>query len=124
MITIIEKKLKLKVNIEKRVVRRCNDLKFLSHTIMENGKIRIPDKSILRIKEKIREVTKRNEAIPHGRLIGELNLIIQSWATYFQKCNTCLSTLREMDVIRNRLRNDTLKQHDRNYRTYRFLRSL
>tara|TARA_R110000850_G_scaffold94784_4_gene199577 strand:- start:219 stop:641 length:423 start_codon:yes stop_codon:yes gene_type:complete len=92
---------------------------------MGDGKIRIADKSILRFKVKIREVTKRNRAIPLGRLIGELNLIIQGWATYFRKCNTWLSALRAMDGwIRNRLRCYALKLHGRNYPTYRFLRSL
>lgn len=125
MTTFIEKKLKLKVNLEKSGVRRCDKVKFLGHTIMGDGKIRIADKSILRFKLKIREVTKRNRAIPLGRLIGELNLIIQGWATYFRKCNTWLSALRAMDGwIRNRLRCYALKLHGRNYPTYRFLRSL
>lgn len=125
MTTFIEKKLKLKVNLEKSGVRRCDHVKFLGHTIMGDGKIRIADKSILRFKVKIREVTKRNRAIPLGRLIGELNLIIQGWATYFRKCNTWLSALRAMDGwIRNRLRCYALKLHGRNYPTYRFLKSL
>jgi hypothetical protein len=125
MTAYIEKKLKLKVNQEKSGVRRCDKVKFLGHTIMGDGKIRIADKSILRFKVKIREVTKRNRAIPLSRLIKELNLIIQGWATYFRKCNTWLSSLREMDGwIRNRLRCYALKLHGRKYATYRFLRSL
>lgn len=121
----IEKKLKLKVNKEKSGVRRCDKVKFLGHTIMGDGKIRIADKSILRFKVKIREVTKRNRAIPLRRLIKELNLIIQGWAIYYRKCNTWLSSLREMDGwIRNRLRCYALKQHGRKYATYRFLKSL
>lgn len=125
MTTYIEKKLKLKVNLEKSGVRRCDKVKFLGHTIMEDGKMRIADKSILRFKVKIREVTKRNRAIPLRRLIHELNLIIQGWANYFRKCNTWLSALREMDGwIRNRLRCYALKLHGRKYATYRFLKSL
>lgn len=125
MTTFIEKKLKLKVNLEKSGVRRSDDVKFLGHTIMGDGKIRIADKSIVRFKVKVREVTKRNRAIPLRRLIDELNLIIQGWATYFRKCNTWLSTLRELDGwIRNRLRCYALKLHGRKYATYRFLRTL
>lgn len=124
MTTFIEKKLKLKVNLEKSGVRRCDKVKFLGHTVMGDGKIRIADKSILRFKVKIREVTKRNRAIPLRRLIQELNLIIQGWANYFRKCNTWLSALREMDGwIRNRLRCYALKLHGRKYATYRFLKS-
>lgn len=125
MTTFIEKKLKLKVNLEKSGVRRCDKVKFLGHTVMGDGKIRIADKSILRFRVKIREVTKRNRAVPLRKLIQELNLIIQGWANYFRKCNTWLSALRDMDGwIRNRLRCYTLKSHGRKYATYRFLNSL
>lgn len=125
MTTFIEKQLKLKVNFDKSGVRRCDDVKFLGHTIMRDGKIRIADKSIDRFKVKIREVTKRNRAIPLRKLIKELNLIIQGWAIYYRKCNTWLSVLREMDGwIRNRIRCYALKLHGRKYATYRFLRSL
>jgi len=105
MVSFIEGKLKLKVNLENSGVSRCDEVKFLGHTVMGNGKIRIADKSIERFKKKIREVTKRNRAIPLGRLISETNLIIQGWATYFRKFNTWLSGLKEMDGwIRNRIR--------------------
>lgn len=125
MTTFIEKKLKLKVNMDKSGVRRCDDVKFLGHTIMKDGKIRIADKSVVRFKVKIREVTKRNRAIPLRKLIEELNLIIQGWACYYRKCNTWLSVLREMDGwIRNRIRCYALKLHGRKYATYRFLRTL
>ncbi len=125
MIAFIEKKLKLKVNLEKSGVRRCDDVKFLGHTVMGNGKIRIADKSIGRFKKKIREVTKRNRAIPLGRLISETNLIIQGWATYFRKCTTWLSALKELDGwIRNRIRCYALKSHGRRFPTYCFLKSL
>ncbi len=125
MIAFIEGKLKLKVNLEKSGVRRCDDVKFLGHTVMGDGKIRIADKSIESFKKKIREVTKRNRAIPLGRLISETNLVIQGWTTYFRKCNTWLSGLRDMDGwIRNRIRCYALKSHGRKYPTFCFLRSL
>jgi len=125
VIAFIEGKLKLKVNLEKSGVRRCDDVKFLGHTVMGNGKIRIADKSIERFKKKIREVTKRNRAIPLGRLIAETNLIIQGWATYFRKCTTWLSVLKDLDGwIRNRVRCYALKSHGRKYPTYCFLKSL
>ncbi len=123
--TFIEKQLKLKVNQDKSGVRRCDEVKFLGHTIMKDGKIRIADKSIVRFKAKIRQVTKRNRAIPLRKLILEVNLILQGWANYYRKCNTWLSVLRDMDGwIRNRIRCYALKLCGRKYATYRFLRSL
>ncbi len=88
MISFIEEKLKLKVNREKSGVRKCDQVKFLGHTIEENGKIRIADVGIVRFKKKIREMTKRNRAIPMGKVIGELNRVIQGWAVYYRKCKT------------------------------------
>lgn len=121
----IEEELKLKVNYEKSGVRRCDQVKFLGHTIEQNGKIRIADASIERLKLKIREVTKRNRGLAIGRIIAEVNRINQGWAVYFRRCNTWLSTLRDLDGwIRKRLRCYALKQHQRRYPTYRFLRSL
>jgi group II intron reverse transcriptase/maturase len=121
----IEEKLKLKVNREKSGVRRCDQVKFLGHTIEDNGKIRIADASIERLKKKIREVTKRNRGLAFKQVIAEVNRIIQGWAVYFRRCNTWLTRLRDLDGwIRKRLRCYALKQHQKRYATYRFLRSL
>ena len=125
LIRFIEDKLKLRVNRAKSGVRRCDEVKFLGHTIEQNGKIRIADKSIKRFKVKIRELTKRNRGLSFNQVIAEVNLVIQGWAVYYRRCNTWLSSLRDLDGwIRNRLRCYVLKQHQRRYATYRFLRSL
>lgn len=125
LIRFIEDKLKLRVNREKSGVRRCDQVKFLGHTIEAEGKIRIADASVERLKLKIRAVTKRNRGIPFATIIGQINRIIQGWAVYFRCCNTWLSKLRVLDGwIRKRLRCYALKQHQRRYPTYRYLRSL
>lgn len=125
LIRFIEEKLKLKVNHEKSGVRRCDQVKFLGHTIEQNGKIRIADAGIKRLKKKIRQVTKRSRAVPLEQIIAEVNRIIQGWAVYFRRCNTWLTKLRDLDGwIRMRLRCYALKQHQRRYPTYRYLRSL
>lgn len=125
LIHFIEEKLKLKVNRDKSGVRKCDQVKFLGHTIEQNGKIRIADAGIVRFKKKIREVTKRNRGLPLGQIIREVNRIIQGWGLYYRKCNTWLSELRDLDGwIRKRLRCYTLKQRQRKHPTYLFLRSL
>ena len=125
LINYIEEELKLRVNRNKSGVRRCDEVKFLGHTVEENGKIRISDGSIVRFKQKIREVTKRNRGIPFGKMIKEVNQIIQGWATYYRKCKTWLGNLKRLDrQIRKRLRCYALKQHQRRYPTYLYLRSL
>jgi len=125
LIRFIEEKLKLKVNREKSGVRRCDEVKFLGHTIERNGKIRIAEGSVKRFKVKIRELTKRNRGLGFAQIIAEVNLAIQGWAVYYRRCNTWLTTLRDLDGwIRKRLRCYALKQRQRRYATYRFLRSL
>lgn len=125
LIQFIEEKLKLKVNREKSGVRRCDQVKFLGHTIEQNGKIRIADASIKRFKVKIRQVTKRNRGLSLKQIIAEVNRINQGWAVYYRRCNTWLGEFRDLDGwIRKRLRCYALKQHQRRYATYRFLRSL
>jgi len=125
ILRFIEEKLKLKVNYEKSGVRKCDEVKFLGHTIEQNGKIRIADASIARLKKKLREVTKRNRGIAFSQVTAEVNQVIQGWGVYYRKCNTWLGTLERIDGwIRKRMRCYALKQHQRRYATYRFVRSL
>ncbi len=123
--TFIETKLKLKVNKQKSGVRRCSLVKFLGYTVMEGGKIRVADKSIERLKYKIREITKRKRGIRFSQVIYELNQVIVGWSNYFQLADCYLSTFRDMDAwVRRKLRCYRLKQSGRRYSTYKLLRSL
>lgn len=120
----IEKKLKLKVNREKSGVRECDTVKFLGITIERKGTIRVSDASEARFKKTIRGITKRNRGLKFEQIIKEVNQVIQGWAIYFRCCNTWLDMFRNLDGwIRNRLRCYALKQHQRRYATFRFLRS-
>jgi RNA-directed DNA polymerase len=83
----IEEKLKLKVNHDKSGVRRCENCKFLGYTIIDNGTIKIADKSIARFKDKIREITRRNRGISTEALITELNMTTGGWLSYFRLAN-------------------------------------
>jgi RNA-directed DNA polymerase len=124
IIDFIEKKLKLKVNREKSGVRHCSDVKFLGYTVVSGGGIRVADKSIERLKDRIREITRRNRGVRFETIIRELNVTITGWANYFRLANTWLSTFREMDGwIRRKLRCYRLKQCGRRYTIFKFLRS-
>jgi group II intron reverse transcriptase/maturase len=120
----IEEKLKLKVNRDKSGVRKCEDCKFLGYTIMDNGTIRIADKSIARFKDKIREITRRNRGISTEALITELNMATGGWLSYFRLANTYLP-FRDLDQwIRRKVRTYMLKQKGRTYTIFKFLKSL
>lgn len=120
----IEQKLKLKVNRKKSGVRHCSEVKFLGYTILPEGHIRIADASIKRLKERVREITKRNRGVKFEQIISELNSVIIGWTNYFRLANKWLATLRDMDGwIRRKLRCYRLKQCGRKYTIYKFLRS-
>ena len=121
----IEKKLKLKVNKAKSGVRHCSDVKFLGYTLLPEGGIRVADKSIDRLKDRIREITRRNRGVKFEVVIKELNSMIIGWTNYFRLANAWLSTFNELDGwIRRKLRCYRLKQCGRRYTIFKLLRSL
>jgi group II intron reverse transcriptase/maturase len=124
IVDFIEKKLKLKVNHKKSGVRRCSDVKFLGYTLLPEGGIRVADKSIHRLKDRIREITRRNRGVRFEQVIKELNLTIIGWTNYFKLANTWLTTFNELDGwIRRKLRCYRLKQCGRHYTIVKLLRS-
>jgi RNA-directed DNA polymerase len=124
VINFIEKKLKLRVNRTKSGVRHCSDVKLLGYTLLSEGGIRVANKSIDRLKDKVREITKRNRGVNFHQVIQELNLVIIGWSNYFSLANKWLSTIRDLDSwIRRRLRCYKLKQCGRRYTIYKLLRS-
>jgi RNA-directed DNA polymerase len=125
IVKFIEKKLKLKVNHSKSGVRHCSAVKFLGYTLLNEGGIRVADKSMTRLKDKVREITQRNRGVKFSQIIEELNLVIIGWANYFGLANKWLSTIRDLDGwIRRKLRCYKLKQCGRKYTIYKLLRSL
>lgn len=77
----IEKKLKLKVNKEKTVVRRItDDVKFLGYGFWKtNGqiKLRIHPKSIEKLKTSLKELLKRNNPLSFDEIKTKLKLKIE-----------------------------------------------
>jgi RNA-directed DNA polymerase len=125
IVDFIERKLKLKVNREKSEVRRCSEGNFLGYTLLPEGGIRISDKSVTRLKDKVREITRRNRGVNFAQVIKELNLVIIGWSNYFRLTTKWLSNIRDLDGwIRRKLRCYKLKQCGRKYTTYKLLRSL
>ena len=124
VINFIERKLKLKVNTEKSGVRLCSDVKFLGYTLLPEGGKRVADKSITRLKDKVRKITKRNRGVKFEQVIEELNSTIIGWTDYFRLANKWLSNMDALDGwIRRKLRCYKLKQCGRRYTIFKFLRS-
>jgi RNA-directed DNA polymerase len=125
MVGFIERKLKLKVNREKSGVRHCSEVKFLGYTIMPEGGIRVADKSIERLKDKVREITRRNRGVGFDQVIRELNTTIIGWTNYYRLANKWLSTFNDIDGwTRRKLRCYRLKQCGKCKAIVKLLRSM
>ena len=109
----LEDRMKLKVNREKSKVSYASKstlLGFSFYRTVNGWKIRIAPKSLTRIKEKIREQTRRNKPVTLKVRIIKLEEIIRGWVNYF-----CLAEARkhmaELDKwTRTRLRITLWKQ--------------
>lgn len=83
----IEEKLKLKVNKDKTKISRATQIKYLGFSFyMKKGKvgIRIHPKSVKKMKDKIREITKRSNGKGYKKIKEKLTQYIRGWVNYFK----------------------------------------
>ena len=87
----IEKKLGLKVNIEKSKVARPNEIKYLGFGFYynQNGEIRPKPhlKSLKKFEKKLKYQTRRSFSVSMDKRIEFLNPIIRGWINYFRICD-------------------------------------
>ena len=87
IIPYIEKKLFLKVNRQKTVTAHISKVKYLGYGFyIYRGKCRfkVHRKSVTKLKNKIREVTKRNNGWSNQSRIKKFNEVIRGWINYFK----------------------------------------
>jgi group II intron reverse transcriptase/maturase len=117
-------KLKLKVNEQKSQVCKSSETKFLGYTILDVGIITVANQSVVRLKKKVKELTKRNRGMSFEQVVSELTPVLRGWLNYFHIAK-CKSLLRNLDAwIRRKLRCYRLKQCKRVITLKRFLKSL
>ena len=103
----IEEELMLKVNQTKSEVGSPKQRKFLGFSFYQNKKlvaVRIHQKSLARIKDKVRKLTSRGNAMSMEQRIVKLSHLITGWTSYFRLANM-KSHCQELDEwMRRRLR--------------------
>ena len=116
----LEQELKLKVNEEKSAVARPRERSFLGFSIGRNASIRLSEKTVRRLKNKIRELTSRTLGRSMRQLVGNLATYLRGWLGYF-KLAEGKQQLRELTAwITRRLRCYQWKQWGgRGYRELR-----
>jgi len=109
IVTYLEEELHLPVNTEKSEVARVKDVTFLGFQILR-GKIRVSNDARVRFKDKIRELTRRNNPLSMYQNIQELNNYLRGWVAYFgiQEFKTLFGDFDGW--IRSRLRSMQLKK--------------
>jgi hypothetical protein len=106
------------------IVQSSHQTKFLGYAIHWDGNLSIAAKSLERIKDKIRKITKRNRGRSFEQIIKELTPVLRGWLQYFQYAR-CHKLLLYLDAwIRRKLRCYRIKQCKRSITLQRFLESL
>ncbi len=117
----LQSRLRLRVNRAKSAVAHVSERKFLGYRLHKQGVLLIAPQSVERVKQRIRQITRRNRAVSFEERIEQLNALLSGWVTYFRMAS-CRSKLRELDAwIRRKLRCVRLKQCKRALPTARFL---
>ncbi len=86
----LETRLKLKVTQNKSAVDRPWNRKFLGfsfYTDSEGSMICVHSKSIIKLENKIRDITSRSNAMSEEQRISRLNSLIRGWVNYFKIAN-------------------------------------
>jgi RNA-directed DNA polymerase len=104
--TFLETRLRLTVNQDKSAVDRPWKRIFLGYgmTSHRTPKLKVGDKALVRIKSKIREISRKGRGRHLKRVIEEITPILRGWSNYF-KLSEVKRTFEELDKwIRRKLR--------------------
>jgi group II intron reverse transcriptase/maturase len=101
----LSERLRLTVNPLKSAVDRPYNRKFLGFTVSRNGsKLKVADQAIEKLKNRIRELTRRTRGRRLEQIIAELRKALLGWKAYFGIAEV-MSPLRDIDKwIRRKLR--------------------
>jgi group II intron reverse transcriptase/maturase len=119
-------KLHLTVNASKSAVARVWDRPFLGFAFWvapgKKVRMRVAPESVRAMKDRVRQITGRNNGRSLPQVAGELRTYLLGWKGYFQLAGTP-GVFKSLDEwIRHRLRAVQLKQWKRGTTTYRELR--
>ena len=122
--TILEGRLKLKVNESKSAIRTLEDgIPYLG-VIIKRRSVTIKESKIREFKAKIKAITRRNSPVNLEKVIRDLNPVLRGFVDYFRIAN-CRSLLRSIaGWTRRRLRAKQLKLWKKPKRLHRRLRQL
>ncbi|MBW1744141.1 MAG: group II intron reverse transcriptase/maturase, partial [Deltaproteobacteria bacterium] len=109
IVKYLERELSLPVNKEKSQVAEVRKVTFLSFQILR-AKIRVSNKAKKKFKDRVRQLTRRNNPLSTHQIIQVLNAYLRGWVSYFgiQEFKKIFGDLDGW--IRSRLRSMQLKK--------------
>ncbi|MEG1010011.1 MAG: group II intron reverse transcriptase/maturase [Clostridia bacterium] len=124
----IERKLGLKVNVEKSKISRPNEIKYLGFGFYydKNGKIKPKPhlKSIEKFKRNLKKITCRSYSISFDERVKRLNWVIRGWINYFKIADMKTVMTRISEWLRHRLRVNIWKNWKNPLTKYKCLKRL
>ena len=127
IIPFIEGKLFLKVNGKKTEVAHISKVKYLGYTFYRyKGKcrLRVHAKSVVKMKNKIRELTDRNKGISNKKREKEYQEYVRGWVQYYRLADMKGLLKRTDEWARRRIRAVYWKQWKKIKTRYRMLKAL
>jgi hypothetical protein len=117
----------LKVNQEKSVVSHVREIKYLGYAFYRRDgecRFRIHPKSIIKMKNRIRDLTKRNRGCGNEKRKQKIEEYVRGWINYF-KLADMKRLMKETDGwLRRRIRAAYWKQWKRVKTRYKMLKRL
>jgi RNA-directed DNA polymerase len=82
----LEKRLRLKVNLEKSAVARPWERKFLGYSMTwhKQPRLKVAETSVERLKAKVRVIFRKGRGRSLNQVIEELNKLLRGWVQYFR----------------------------------------
>ena len=127
IIPFIEEKLFLRVNRKKTEVAHISKVKYLGYSFYRyKGKcrLRVHPKSVTKMKNKIRELTDRNNGMSNAKREEKYQQFVRGWVNYFKLADMKGLLTRADEWARRRIRAVYWKQWKRVRTRYRILRKL
>ena len=127
IIPFIEEKLFLRVNRKKTEVAHISKVKYLGYSFYRyKGKcrLRVHPKSVTKMKNKIRELTDRNNGMSNTKREEKYQQFVRGWVNYFKLADMKGLLTRADEWARRRIRAVYWKQWKRVRTRYRILRKL
>ena len=112
---ILERDLRLTVNEEKTHITSLKEGVAFLGFVIRNRYVSIHPKRIRRFKDKLRQLTRRNQPTPMESIVKQLNPVIRGWLNYYKLANIKSLCVRLMQWLRRRLRSIKMKQ----WKTYK-----